>query len=224
MIEQVSALKRKIEAANSEITRLEGIHAQLSEEAAARSAERGALESELAQVNEQLQAIELDRLVGRKVDEKVASKASALAVELQGRIAAVDVAPVKNSAAVAGLIDQEKAALKQLEAELEAAKVEHFMMLAGEEAKTYESLLKQVEESLARIGALHALTGKRFTWKDTDAFVAPRLHMDGEKVAADCFAVANNVHQYNTAVHALVQYRDAAKAAEAAFKAQIDAA
>ncbi|MGK0657890.1 hypothetical protein [Methylococcus sp. S1M] len=36
----------------------------------------------------------------------------------KGRIAAVDMAPAKNSAAVAGLIDQEKAALKELGKEL----------------------------------------------------------------------------------------------------------
>jgi seryl-tRNA synthetase len=224
MIEQVSAIKRKIKSGQAEVERLQAIHADLAEQAAARSAERDALESELAQVNEQLQAIELDRLVGRKVDEKVASKASGLAEELKGRIAAVDMAPAKNSAAVAGLIDQEKAALKKLGEELAAAQVEHFHQLAREEATVYAGLLRQVEESIARLGALHQLSGKGFVFKDTDAFLAPRLHMDGEKVAADCFAVADNVHQFGGGIHGFVQFRDAARAAEAAFKAQIDAA
>lgn len=222
MIEQVSALKRKIESGQAEVERLQAIHADLSEQAAARSAERGALEAELAQVNEQLQAIELDRLVSRKVDEKVASKASGLAEELKGRIAAVDMAPAKNSAAVAGLINAEKGAVKQLEAELEAAKVEHFMMLAGEEAKTYESLLKQVEESLARVFALHLLTGKGFRISDRDSLAAPRVTIQGMTV--DAIATVDASHNYDRRAWDFMQLRDKAKAAEGVFKAEVEAA
>lgn len=222
MIEQVSALKRKIEAGQAEVERLQAIHADLSEQATARSAERGALESELAQVNEQLQAIELDRLVGRKVDEKAASKASALAEELKGRIGAVDVAPVKNSSAVAGLIDQEQAAVAQLKAELAEVTRGHFMALAVDEVKSYANLLKQVESALARVFALHLLTGKGFRISDMDSLAAPRVTIQGMTVEA--IATEGASHNYDRRAWDFMQLRDQAKTAEAAFKAQIDAA
>ncbi|WP_367025479.1 hypothetical protein ABZN20_12555 [Methylococcus sp. ANG] len=224
MIEQVSALKRKIEAGQAEVERLQAIHADLSEQAAARSAERGALESELAQVNEQLQAIELDRLVSRKVDEKAAGKASALAEELKGRIAAVDMAPAKNSAAVAGLIDQEKAALKELGKELAAATKAHYLELARAEADVYAGLLRQVEESAARLGALCRLSGEAFVFRDTDSMLAPRLVLDGKMFPQGVLACADRAHEHGSGVHAFVQFRDMEKAAEAVFTAQIDAA
>ncbi|MDF9393006.1 MULTISPECIES: hypothetical protein [Methylococcus] len=224
MIEQVSALKRKIEAGQAEVERLQAIHADLSEQAAARSAERGALEAELAQVNEQLQTVELDRLVGRAVNEKVAGKASALAEELKGRIAAVDMAPAKNSTAVAGLIDQEKAALKELGKELAAATKTHYLELARAEAENYESLLKQVEESAMKLYALCRLSDKAFIFRDTDPLMAPRLVIDSKMFPQDVLACSEKLHQYGSPVHMYVQYRDKAKAAEAVFKAEVESA
>lgn len=224
MIEQISALKRKIEAGHAEISRLEGIHADLSEQAAARSAERGALESELAQVNEQLQAIELDKLVGRPIDKKAFDKASALAKELESRIAAVDMAPAKNSAAVAGLIDQEKAALKELGKELAAATKAHYLELARAEAENYEGLLKQVEASVMKLYALCRLSDKAFVFRDTDPLLAPRLVLDSKMFPQDVLACADNAHQYGSSIHMFVQYRDKAKAAEGVFKAEVEAA